>query len=254
MKMAAPTKPAKPVHRPAGKPATATKPATAKPAAAKPATVTEQAAPQFALSPEEILALSAEDAKALTAEDRATMSDAQKEALKEVKKRHAFAALKERAQAKRAARVEQVADDLKQTRKDLKKGQQVYSTRASYYGCLCEITDIQEVRGRILVTVKVLTSKGGKPLEDGVEKIRRMDPRFLQEEAPTEKYVQRRPTEAHADAEGEEPEEEAEVDETEEEPEDEEEVDEEAEAENEATDETEDESGDEDEADEDSWG
>jgi midasin (ATPase involved in ribosome maturation) len=236
------------------------KAATAKPPAKPVATAKPRRAAKPATKP-------AETPK--PAETKPEISPEEKLRLKEERKKAAFAKLKERAAAKREANAVARTETVKSLRKELKKGQRMYSTRASYYGVLCEVLDIIEVRGRVLIEVRCLTTKKGRELEKENTYLRRFSPKFLQPEAPTEKYVPRRPSEAHNGTETVEPEDaeapEDEVEEAEDESEEEEEEDEtedesdedESEVAEDSTDDSEDEEEEDDsETDEDdeSWG
>lgn len=199
--------------RPAGtKPATGTRPAGTKPAGARPAgakpaapaggakpakPATPTPAPEPAAPTVKKFEGTLEEWKALTPADRAAQSDEVRAHYKELKKKAAFAALKERGKAKRAANVQARTQAMTALQAELEVGAHMFATRASYYGVEVEILGFDEKRGRNLVHVKLLTTKKGRALDEDKQGERWFSAKFLQEERPTEPYVRRRPTEVH---------------------------------------------------------
>ena len=214
-------------RKPAAKPATATKPAAraAKPATKPAATATK---PTRSAKPKPAATGNAskdvERAAKMTLEELLEIptdkrNDAQKARIKELKKARAFEKLRERAQEKKEQRAADRVTEMGAITEEHPVGAIRYLTRASYYGCRVEVLAFDEVRGRNLITVKVLTTKGGEDLEEDDTYERRVSAKFLQEEKPTDKYKRgsRRPSEAHAEDEAEEaPEDEAELEDAEE--------------------------------------
>jgi hypothetical protein len=157
------------------KPTTATKPAV-KPAGAKP--TAKPTATKPAAKPE----LQTDEAKAL----------AEKLQKKEERKAAAFAKLKAASDAKKAQRAVDRQNEMQALQGDLEVGDKRFLIRASYYGCEVEVLGFDEVRGRNLVEVKVLTTKKGRELDEDKTYTRKVSPKFLVEERPTEAYVKRR--------------------------------------------------------------
>lgn len=174
----------------------ATKPTPTKPASPpveKETPAAETDAPTYPDSPDTIAAYTPEQIAAVTREQRDAMSPEQLSAFKEAKKQAAFAKLKEKSAQKRVAAAKARTEQLSELKKGLKKGQELYLTRASYYGCKVKVQAIDEVRGRILVTVLVTTTKNAKrELEENEQFTRRVSPKFLQTEPPAEAYKKRR--------------------------------------------------------------
>lgn len=261
--MATPTVRAK---RPAGnaaKPAATTKPAAP---AAKPATPKTGPAKVAAAKPAAKPTGNVDTSELATDEAKAL---AEKLAAKEVRKKAAFAKLKKMSEEKKAARAVQRTADMEALQGELEVGDHRFLIRASYYGCEVEVLGFEEIRGRNLVHVKVLTTKKGRELDEDKTYERKVSPKFLVEERPTEAYVKRRAN--NADVEDSEADEEAELEDdsleaggnaenlpetdNEEESDEEEAEDEDADSEDE-DEEADEDSDDEDESDEDdeSWG
>lgn len=254
----------KPAAKPAGK--TTTKPA-AKPAAKQPAQKTTSTAPKGRRTTTKPAATGnaskdVERAAKMTLDELLEIptderNDAQKARIRELKKERAFAKLRERAQEKKAQRAEDRTAEMSTITEEHPVGSERYLTRASYYGCKVRVEAFDEVRGRNLITVTVLTTKTGQDLDEDEQYTRRVSAKFLQEEKPTDKYKRgsRRPSEQHDEAEeapAEDVEDEAELEDAEE-AEDEDVADEE-ELEDEESDEDDSEDEDVAEDEDDSWG
>jgi hypothetical protein len=178
------------------KPAPA-KPGTAKPSAGKPAgNKATQAKPEAAKTEQTVKAgpteLDITGETTLNAEQRATLSEAELNTYKENRKKAAFAKLKARAQEKKAANVQARGEQMTAIQNDLEVGQHIFMTRASYYGCEAVIEGFEEVRGRNLVVVRVVSTKKGRALDEDKTYIRKISPKFVQEDRPTVAYVKRR--------------------------------------------------------------
>ena len=93
---------------------------------------------------------------------------------------------------KKAARSAARAQEVQELNQLLTPGDIKYSTRASYYGIKCRVEKVEEVRGRVLVTVTCMTTKKGQPLAEDSYYTRRFSPNFLQDEYPEEEYEPRR--------------------------------------------------------------
>jgi hypothetical protein len=108
------------------------------------------------------------------------------------KKEAAFAKLRDMNAKKKAARSAARAQEVQELNQLLTPGDIKYSTRASYYGIKCRVEKVEEVRGRVLVTVTCMTTKKGQPLAEDSYYTRRFSPNFLQDEYPEEEYEPRR--------------------------------------------------------------
>ena len=127
---------------------------------------------------------------------RTPEEEAARAAAKEERKKAAFEKLREMNAKKKAARIEGLKQSLAAAKAELmpdgKPGRVMYSTRASYYGVKCIVQSVEEVRGRILVDVLCVTTKGGQELDESSYYTRRFGLNFLQDEYPEEEYEPRR--------------------------------------------------------------
>lgn len=103
---------------------------------------------------------------------------------KEERKQQAFAKLKADAVVKRQAKREELTARTAETKKGLKKNAVKYLTRASYFGCKVKVQKVEEVRGRILVSVLLVTKKDGNEPWPVDGDTRRVAPEFLVDEFP----------------------------------------------------------------------
>jgi len=139
-----------------------------------------------------------------TEEEVVELTAEEKAARKEQRKQEAFAKLKAKAIEKRKANAQARTEAMGELQEELEVGQHVFMTRASYYGCEAVIEGFEEVRGRNLVILQVITTKKGRALEEDKFYIRKVSPKFIQEERPTDPYIKRRASQVTAEAEAEE--------------------------------------------------